>query len=228
MRCGLPLSMCRGQAYDGASNMQGKRNGLATKIRNEVPAALPVHCLAHCLNLCLQDAGRNLPLLRDALDAVKQIARLIKNSPKRAHLLAEKLAQSEVSGVTLKPLCPTRWTVRTRAIGAVLTDYTVLMETLQEVHQTTHDEYGLQAAGLLTGISGLDKFSTLFGLKLGYLIFGASETLSKSLQGKDTTLQEALAAVNLAKAFYKSQRTDEAFCRFYDQVLETAEKVEIA
>ena len=47
MRCGLPLSMCRGQAYDGASNMQGKRNGLATNIRNEVPAALPVHYLAH-------------------------------------------------------------------------------------------------------------------------------------------------------------------------------------
>ena len=161
MRCGLPLSMCRGQAYDGASNMQGKRNGLATKIRNEVPAALPVHCLAHCLNLCLQDAGRNLPLLRDALDAVKQIVRLIKNSPKRAHLLAEKLAQSEVSGITLKPLCPTRWTVRTGAIGAVLTDYTV-METLQEVHQTTHDEYGLQAAGLLTSISGLESFDIIW------------------------------------------------------------------
>ena len=76
--------------------------------------------------------------------------------------------------------CPTRWTVRTGAIGAVLTDYTVLMEILQEVHQTTHDEYGLQAAA----ISGLEKISTLFGLKLGYLIFGASETLSKSLQGK--------------------------------------------
>ena len=130
-----------GQAYDGASNMQEKLNGLATKIKNEVPAALPVHCLAHSLNLCLQDAGRNLPFLRDALDAVKQIARLIKNSPKRAHLLAEKLAQSEMSGVTLKPLCPTRWTIRTGAIGAVLTDYTVLMETLQEVHQTTHNWY---------------------------------------------------------------------------------------
>ena len=61
-----------GQAYDGASNMQEKLNGLATKIRNEVPAALPVHCLAHSLNLCLQDAGRNLLFLRDALDAVKQ------------------------------------------------------------------------------------------------------------------------------------------------------------
>ena len=43
----------------------------------------------------------------------------------------------------------------------------------------------------------------LFGLKLGHLVFGASETLSKSLQGKDTTLQEATRAVGLAKELYR-------------------------
>ena len=58
--------------------MQGKRNGLATKIRSKVPAAVPVHCLAHCLNLCLQDAGRKPPSLRDALDTTKELAQLIK------------------------------------------------------------------------------------------------------------------------------------------------------
>ena len=130
-RCSLSLSMCRGQAYDGASNMQGKRSGLATRIRGEVPAAIPVHCLGHCLNLCLQDAGRKLPCLRDALDLVREIVKLIKYSPKRAHLFSEKLTQSEDPGViTLKPLCPTRWTARTAAIGAVLSDYSLLMETL--------------------------------------------------------------------------------------------------
>ena len=30
IRCSLPLSLCRGQAYDGASNMQGCRKGVAT------------------------------------------------------------------------------------------------------------------------------------------------------------------------------------------------------
>lgn len=84
--------------------------------------------------------------------------------------------------------------------------------TLDELHQTTHDEYWLKAAGLL---SALENFS-LFGLKLGCLIFGASETLSKPLQGKDSTHQEALAAINLAKIFYRRQRTDEAFHHFHD------------
>ena len=79
------------------------------------------------------------------------------------------------------------------------------METLDEVHQTKRDEYGLKADSLL---AALEKFSTLFGLNLGYLLFGASETLSKSLQGKDTTLQKALLSVNLTKVFYMRQRTD--------------------
>ena len=99
------------------------------------------------------------------------------------------------------------------------------METLDEIHQTTRDEYGLKAAGLL---SALEKFSILFGLKLGYVIFGASETISKTLQRKDTTIQEALSAVNLPNSFYKRQRTNEAFCCFYDDVVKNAQKVNIS
>ena len=77
IRCDLPLSLCRGQAYDGAANMQGKRKGVATQIRSECPAAVPVHCFAHSLNLCLQDTGRQITLLRDALDLVREISQLI-------------------------------------------------------------------------------------------------------------------------------------------------------
>ena len=42
IRCNLPLALCRGQAYDGAANMQGRRSGVATRIKSEQPAALPV------------------------------------------------------------------------------------------------------------------------------------------------------------------------------------------
>ena len=77
LRCNLPLSFCRGQAYDGAAAIQGKRKGLATLIRNEVPAALPVHCLAHSLKLCLQDVGWQNHLLRDSMD-VERNSRLDK------------------------------------------------------------------------------------------------------------------------------------------------------
>ena len=66
--CSLHLSMCHGQAYDGASNMSGHLSGVAARLREEEPAALHVHCLAHCLNLCLQDAARQFQPIRDVLD----------------------------------------------------------------------------------------------------------------------------------------------------------------
>ena len=63
-RCLLPLDMCRGQAYDGASTMLGMCSGLTTRMKYDNPAALSAHCLAHCLNLCLQEEGRKLPFIR--------------------------------------------------------------------------------------------------------------------------------------------------------------------
>lgn len=82
-QCTLPLALCKRLAFDGAANMQGKWNRFATKVRNEVPGAVPVHCLAHCINLCFQDAGHKLLFLRDAIDTVREIAKLIKFSPKK-------------------------------------------------------------------------------------------------------------------------------------------------
>ena len=98
--------------------------------RNVHASALAVHCFAHSLNLCLQDAGRKLVFLRDALEMIREIANLIKFSSKRASLFSQVLAQPENSGVTIKPLCLTRWTARHVAIEAVLKDYAILMETI--------------------------------------------------------------------------------------------------
>ena len=95
----------------------------------------------------------------------------------------------------LKSLCPTRWTARTASIDAIIKDYDLLLEILEEIHATTKDEYGLKANGLL---NSLEKFNTLFGLKLSYLIFGAAEQVSFTLQKKATILQEALLAVDTA------------------------------
>lgn len=33
IRCSLPISQCRGQAFDGASNMSGIRNGVQALVK---------------------------------------------------------------------------------------------------------------------------------------------------------------------------------------------------
>ena len=222
MRCSLPIGLCRGQAYDGASNMQGIRSGVATRLRSEVPVALSVHCFAHNLNLCLQDASKKLVYIRDSLLTVREISNLIRYSPKRLHLFSSKLHNSD-EGVTLKPLCPTRWTARTPALEAVLKDYEVLTKTLEEIHQSTHDEYGMKAGGLL---QSLEKFSTYFGIKLCHLLFSAAEQVSSTLQRKDIT-SEALTAVESAKSYYQRIRSDDTFMKFYSSILTEAQSYNI-
>uniref|UniRef100_H3AKW9 HAT C-terminal dimerisation domain-containing protein n=1 Tax=Latimeria chalumnae TaxID=7897 RepID=H3AKW9_LATCH len=90
-RCGTPLANCRGQAYDGGSNVSGKLNGVATKLKKEVPNAIYVHCLSHCLNFAVQGicktqktgSTENPNLIHEALAFMHEVAKLIRLSPKK-------------------------------------------------------------------------------------------------------------------------------------------------
>ena len=135
-------------------------------MQKEEPSAIYVHCLAHCINLCLQVLGRQVAPVRDSLELVREVSQLIRFSPKRLSLFESMQSQLSHSSPSpsLKPLCPTRWTVRTGAINAVLANY--------------------EAGGIL---HAMEKFCTFFGLHLSHLVFSATEQLSLRLQGKDTT-----------------------------------------
>ena len=220
IRCSLPLSLCRGQAYDGASNMSGHLNGVAAQISREQPLALHVHCLAHSLNLILQDLTRQCPAIRDALDICKTISQLINWSPKQMHrfkIYQHEFAMSDAGNI--RPLCPTRLTVRTGAINAVLKNYTGLASTMEEVNTNQHDEYGQKAGGVL---AQMEKFSTYFGLKLSHTIFSATEQVSICIQAKDTTVEDVMKAKDMAKHHLHRQRREEAFDRFNSNVTTAA------
>lgn len=59
LQLGLQISSCRGQCYDGTSNMSGSRNGVASQICCEEKRALYVHCHAYALNLAVGDYIKN-------------------------------------------------------------------------------------------------------------------------------------------------------------------------
>ena len=134
-RCGLSLSNCCGQAYDGAANMSGRLSGVATRIQQDEPKALYVHCTAHSVNLCMQECAKQCKVIRDALSLVNEICNFIKLSPKRLALFDNMQESSSVSSPSLKPLCPTRWTVRASAISSVLMNYKVLQDALDEMEK---------------------------------------------------------------------------------------------
>ena len=151
LRLGLPMSNLRGQGYDGASVMSGSINGVSTQIKAMERRALYIHCCAHSLNLALQDATRSCTLIRDALDFVRELVYFVKASPLRSRVFDEIKAsnpdESKSSG--LRPLCPTRWTVRTKAIQSILNNYQTLMDTLEMLSARNTDDASAKASGFI-------------------------------------------------------------------------------
>ena len=218
IRCSLPLPQCRGQAFDGAANMSGIKNGVQALVKSEAKQALYVHCLAHNLNLCLKDVTNTCEIIRNVMDFVYNLVQLIRFSPKRLSLFdsfrKDVALNSGETTTSLRTLCPTRWTVRHASIDSIVQNYQVLQAALGEI-LLGHDEYAAKANGLLTR---MEKVDTFFGLKLAYLVFSSAELLSVNLQAVDITVQEALKGAELLIAHFKSLRDDACFDRFYDAV----------
>ena len=131
------------------------------------------------------------------------MATIIRESPKR-------LGSSSIFN-----LCPTRWTVRTGAINSILKNYDIICTELGQVSNESGD-----SATHASGYNALmEKFETTFGLCLSYLVFSATEELSKVLQGQDLNAQDACRSVAQAISFLTTQRSDVAFSEFYQTTL---------
>ncbi|XP_066333690.1 uncharacterized protein [Miscanthus floridulus] len=94
----LTLSKCRGQGYDGASNMKGEINGLKTKIMDESPSAHYIHCFAHQLQLTLVAVTKQNDDCVAFFDCVTNILNVVGISYRKHHMLREAQAQEKVLG----------------------------------------------------------------------------------------------------------------------------------
>ena len=121
LRMNARVADCRGQCYDGASNMSGARKGVAAIITQEEIWALYTHCYGHALNRAVADTVKQLKICRNALDTAFEITRLIKFSPKRNAAFDKiKASTPDDDGcprpVGTRTLCHAWWTVRGDAI----------------------------------------------------------------------------------------------------------------
>jgi hypothetical protein len=81
---GLDMQNCRGQGYDGASNMSGRISGVRARIERDYSQAVYVHCFSHCLNLAL-NAACALPAVLNMFGTVQSVCVFLGASPKRLH-----------------------------------------------------------------------------------------------------------------------------------------------
>lgn len=71
IRFNLSINKARGQCYDDASNMTGRRNGVVTQTQNEEPRALFTHCYGHSLNLAALDTVMGCKVLKAVLETTR-------------------------------------------------------------------------------------------------------------------------------------------------------------
>ena len=105
---------------------------------------------------------RSCNSVKQALNFAMEVIQLIKLSPKW-QVLFENIQKQEDSRTTgIRTLCPTRWTLRTGAMQAIVTNYETLQETMEVASHGT-DDCSRRTNGVL---ALMDKFSTYYGLKI--------------------------------------------------------------
>ncbi|CAF4968221.1 unnamed protein product, partial [Rotaria socialis] len=207
-RCGLNISDCRGQSYDGASSMSGIYGSVSDLVLKQQSKAFFVHCNAHCLDLAVHDLTNECPTISNCILFAKDIIDFVRRSPKRLSILKEISNQLSMPYSNLASLCPTRWTRRAESYNSLLNNYELDIQNLnyvylfillliflawfQEALYTLIEEKGgpgIKANGLH---EQMNKFYFFFGLKLGYLLFSATEKLSRIIQSSSCCLQDVL------------------------------------
>ena len=223
LRCSLDLDDCFWQGYDGAATMSGHLSGVAARLQNENPIAFRIRCAKHRLDLALKGCANESKIISDTLSFVQDLAVFIRHSPLRMSTYESIASNCESLGdsehvQSLHLLCPTRWTVRTKAILAVLKSYEALYDTLPSISKTASTrESRDKSEGLATKMT---KFTTFFGVHFAVNIFSVSEQLSISMQTKGILAQTAMEGVQALKENLQQQRND--YGVFFEQISEKA------
>ena len=193
IRLQLEFSKLRGQTYDGASNMLGKKSGVATQIKMIQPKAKENHCHGHSLNLAVKDVTNLNKLMKNTLDTVREICILVKFSPKRENLLGEIRENIEQEAEdksetfhskppTIEKLCQTRWTVRASCYQKIIQNYDTL-NALWDI--TLGEKCDVDVRARMKGCRWqMKQFSFFYGLNLSYKLYSITDNLSSCLQKK--------------------------------------------
>ncbi|XP_028407434.1 zinc finger MYM-type protein 1-like [Dendronephthya gigantea] len=225
IRLQLPMSQCRGQCYDGASNMLGKKSGVAKQIQECEPKALPTHCHGHSLSLSVKDATSHSKILSDTMNNTNEIVKLVKYSPKRENLFGtlkenlqyeDEMDEDAVAGGLTK-FSATRWTVRAICFERVIDNYEVLLKLWDECLKTKLEP---DVRGRIIGCSTqMKSFDFYFGLHLGMMIFRHTDNLSATLQKANMSSISGQRNAKLTTDALRGIRNEECFKAFFQTVL---------
>ena len=231
LRFNLELKHCRGQTYDGASNMMGKKSGVATRILAEQSKAIVTHCLGHSLSLAVKDLTAFCKILGDTMGTVGEICVLVKYSPKGEKMLGR--IRENIEGEffddnnkysALDKLCVTRWTVRASCFQKVIDNYPLLLCLWDECLKEKLD--GETRARIVGCKAQMKTFNFFFGLCIGQRLYSITDNVSKTLQKEKMSAVSGQRLAGLTTKTIQGMRNDADYNLFYQTVSKKAEKID--
>jgi hypothetical protein len=116
---------------DGASNMLGKHQGVATLLLAKFPNLVVFHCMAHRLELAVKQAVDDVNNVSHFRDLIDSIYKLFSMSPKNQRELNEAAGQTVVQLLKVKKIFDVRWVFSSFiAMKAFLRDFPALHNML--------------------------------------------------------------------------------------------------
>lgn len=239
-RWNLDIKNCRGQGYDGASNMSSSRRGTQARIREKSPKAVYTHCRAHCLNIAIVHSC-NQPLIRNMLGTFNEVCNFFKYSPKRNKLLLAVIEKEtpEASKTTLLNLCRTRWVERHEAHEVFFALFPSIVRALEAMsnERLFANQFGetawnwdadskSKANSLLHAVS---NFQFVITQVTTMKCLSVLKPLSVKLQKRDIDVFQAYNHIKDFKSELQDIRGDiEKFCTdWYSMATTTARKADI-
>ena len=127
-----------GQCYDGASNLQSEKKGVASFILKELENVVITHCCMHNLNLSIYGSVR-IQLIDSAIESYKNSIFIFKLSPKKEALLnyiAETSRLDKNRQEKLTGMCKARWSERDLAYEHFYLPLPFTVEALEIINRT--------------------------------------------------------------------------------------------
>ncbi|CAF1993313.1 unnamed protein product [Rotaria magnacalcarata] len=171
------------------------------------------------LDLAVHDLTNECPTISNCILFAKDIIGFVRRSPKCLAVLKEISSQLSMPYSNLTSLCPTRWTMRAESYNSLLNNYELGIQNLNYVY--------LFILLLIFLAWFQEALYTLIEEKggPGYLLFSATEKLSRIIQNSGCCLQDVLSSVESLIRYFERIRDDINFKSFYTKLLKESESL---
>ena len=217
----LSISNCVSQCYDGASVISGPFTGVRSRILEDNPQSIYIHCHAHQLNLALVDCCRSLPHASNFFASLESLYVFMSSSVPHSLLLNKQ--EMKIKELRLVKLSDTRWSCRDTSIKAVKAIFAAILATLDEISDTTGTRV-IEARGLLHQVQ---SFSFLLSLIIFDKIFSITGNLSNLLQAEQINYSAAANCITATKTTLVNLRSEAKWRELRDEAVKLANSLNI-